>query len=122
MKKRIMQFVIEATTVGKVYNDETNSYVEGTFESAIGIGSGDSIRIYDREGNLVDTCSWTEHASYDSDPALASIGRQPDGTGSFVIMKETKGTANEWYKPEIVINEVESDCEDVVSDWAVICS
>ena len=68
-------FVVEATTVGKVYNDETDSYVEGTFESAIGIGSGDSIRIYDRYGNIVDECSWTEHASYDGDPAHASIGR-----------------------------------------------
>ncbi len=66
-------FVVEATTVGKVYNDETDSYVEGTFESAIGIGSGDSIRIYDRYGNIVDECSWTEHASYDGDPAHASI-------------------------------------------------
>lgn len=113
-------FVVEATTVGKVYNDETNSYIEGTFESAIGIGSGDSIRLYDREGNLLDDCSWTEHASYDGDPALSSIGRYPDGTGSFVIMKETKGTANDWYKPQVVINEVESDCEDIVTDWVEI--
>lgn len=113
-------FVVEATTEGKVYNDETDSYVEGTFESAIGIGSGDSIRIYDKEGNIVDECSWTEHASYDGDAAKASIGRYPDGTGSFVIMKETKGTTNEWYKPQVVINEVESDCEDVVSDWVEI--
>lgn len=104
-------FVVEATTVGKVYNDETDSYVEGTFESAIGIGSGDSIRIYDRYGNIVDECSWTEHAS---------IGRYPDGTGSFVIMKETKGQANDWYKPQVVINEVESDCEDIVTDWVEI--
>lgn len=113
-------FVVEATTVGKVYNDETDSYVEGTFESAIGIGSGDSIRIYDRYGNIVDECSWTEHASYDGDPAHASIGRYPDGTGSFVIMKETKGQANDWYKPQVVINEVESDCEDIVTDWVEI--
>ena len=113
-------FVVEAATVGKVYNDETNSYAEGTFESAIGIGSGDSIRIYDREGNVVDDCSWTEHASIDGDAALASIGRYPDGTGSFVIMKETKGSTNDWYRPQIVINEVESDCEDVVTDWVEI--
>ena len=113
-------FVVEATTVGKVYNDEADSYVEGTFESAIGIGSGDSIRIYDRDGNIVDECSWTEHASYDGDPGLASIGRYPDGTGSFTIMKETKGRANDWYKPQVVINELESDCEDAVSDWVEI--
>ena len=113
-------FVVEATTVGKVYNDETDSYVEGSFESAIGIGSGDSIRIYDREGRIVDECSWTEHASFEGDPALASIGRYPDGTGSFSIMKETKGRANDWYKPQVVINELESDCEDAVSDWVEI--
>ena len=113
-------FVVEATTIGKVYNDETDSYVEGTFESAIGIGSGDSIRLYDREGYLLDECSWTEHASYDGDAALASIGRYPDGTGSFVIMKETKGLTNDWYKPQVVINEVESDGEDVVTDWVEI--
>lgn len=113
-------FVVDAATVGKVYEDETNTYVDGTFESAIGIGSGDAIRIYDRDGNLVDTCSWTEHAAVDGDAALASIGRYPDGTGSFVIMKETKGIANAWYKPQVVINEVESDCEDVISDWVEI--
>ena len=113
-------YVVEASTVGKVYNDETDSYVEGTFEAAIGIGSGDSVRIYDREGNIVDECAWTEHASYDGDPALASIGRYPDGTGSFVLMKETKGLANDWYKPRVVINEVESDCEDAVSDWVEV--
>ena len=113
-------YVVEAATVGKVYNDETDSYAEGTFESAIGIGSGDSIRIYDRDGNVVDECLWTEHASYDGDPALASIGRYPDGTGSFVVMKETKGTTNDWYMPQIVINEVESDCEDVVTDWVEV--
>ena len=68
----------------------------------------------------MDECSWTEHASYDGDPAHASIGRYPDGTGSFVIMKETKGQANDWYKPQVVINEVESDCEDIVTDWVEI--
>ena len=113
-------FVVEATTVGKVYNDEIDTYVEGTFESAIGIGSGDSIRLYDKGGNLLDECAWTEHASYEGDPALASIGRYPDGIGSFTLMKETKGVLNNWYKPQVVINEVESDCEDVVSDWVEI--
>lgn len=112
--------VVEATTMGKVYNDETDTYVDGTFESAIGIGSGDSIRIYDKEGAIVDECSWTEHATYDGDAALASIGRYPDGTGSFVIMKETKGLINDWYKPQVVINEVESNCEDVVTDWVEV--
>src|SRR5690606_17952618 len=49
---------------------------------------------------------------------LASFGRYPDGTGSFVLMKETKGSTNEWYQPQIVINEVESN--DDVTDWVEI--
>ncbi|MBO5460903.1 MAG: lamin tail domain-containing protein [Ruminococcus sp.] len=113
-------FVVDAKMNGLVYNDQTGSYEEGVFEAAIGIGSGDSIRIFDREGILVDECSWTEHASYNGDAALASIGRYPDGTGAFVLMKETKGLANDWYKPQVVVNEVESDSEETVSDWAEI--
>ena len=35
-------------------------------------------------------------------------------------MKETKGQANDWSKPQFVINEVESDCEDIVTDWVEI--
>lgn len=114
------RMVVDAATVGKVYDDKNGSYGEGTFESAIGIGSGDSIRIYDKDGKIIDECSWTEHASYEGDPARASIGRYPDGTGSFVLMKETKGLPNDWYKPQVVINEVESECDDVVSDWVEI--
>ena len=82
---------------GQVYDDQTGAYVAGEFEAAIGIGSGDSIRLYDKEGNLLDEYSWTEHASYEGDAALASFGRYPDGTGSFGLMKETKGTKNDWY-------------------------
>lgn len=112
--------VVDAQSKGKVFDDKTNNYVDDTFEAAIGIGSGDAIRIYDNNGVLLDECSWSEHASYNGDAALASIGRYPDGTGSFSLTKETKGKVNEWYKPEISINEVESDCEDVVSDWVEI--
>lgn len=113
-------YVVDAKTMGMIYDDKSDSFVEGSFEAAIGIGSGDSIRIYDRSGNIIDECSWTEHASYEGDPALASIGRYPDGTGSFVLVKETKGQKNDWYKPQVVINELESECDDVVSDWVEI--
>lgn len=110
--------VVDASYNGLIYDDQNDSYVEGTFEAAIGIGSGDSIRIYDKDGNLLDTCSWTEHASYDGDPAKASIGRYPDGTGDFALTKETKGLLNDWYKPEIAINEIESNGDD--TDWVEI--
>lgn len=110
--------VVEADTEGQIFDDQTGSYETGSFEAAIGIGSGDSIRIYDKEGNLLDECSWTEHASYNGDAALASIGRYPDGTGSFGLVKETKGTPNDWYKPQIVINEVESNGDD--TDWVEV--
>ena len=33
------------------------------------IGSGDSIRVYDKNGTLIDEYSWSEHASYDGDDA-----------------------------------------------------
>lgn len=110
--------VVDAKDIGQIYDDQTNTYITDTFEAAIGIGSGDSIRIYDKDGNLLDECSWAEHASYNGDAALASIGRYPDGTGSFCLMKETKGTPNDWYKPEVVINEVESNDDE--TDWVEI--
>ena len=65
-------------------------FADGTFEEAIGIGSGDSIRLYDKGGKLLDEYNWTEHASYDGDPAKASYGRYPDGTGEFRLTQETK--------------------------------
>ncbi|WP_162880774.1 lamin tail domain-containing protein [Paraliobacillus sediminis] len=110
--------VVDANTLGQIYDDQTGAYVAGEFEAALGIGSGDSIRLYDKEGNLLDEYSWTEHASYEGDAALASFGRYPDGTGSFVLMKETKGIKNDWYKPQIVINEVESNDDE--TDWVEI--
>lgn len=110
--------VVDASYNGLIYDDQNDAYVEGTFEAAIGIGSGDSIRIYDKDGNLLDTCSWTEHASYDGDAAKASIGRYPDGKGAFYLTKETKGLLNDWYKPKIAINEIESNDDD--TDWVEI--
>ena len=110
--------VIDAKSNGLVYDDQTKAFTEGMFEAAIGIGSGDSIRLYDKKGNLLDEYSWTEHASYNGDTAKASYGRYPDGTGSFRLTKETKGTANAFYAPTIVINEVESNGD--ATDWVEI--
>lgn len=110
--------VVDAKDMGQIYNDQTGAYEEGTFEAAIGIGSGDSIRLYDSMGNLLDEYSWSEHASYNGDAALASYGRYPDGTGAFGLTQETKGQANAWYAPSVVINEVESNGD--ATDWVEI--
>ena len=110
--------LVDAQSTGNVYDDQTGTYAAGTFEAAIGIGSGDSIRLYDGTGSLLDEYSWTDHASYSGDAALASFGRYPDGTGSFCLMPETPGTANQWYAPSVVINEVESNGDD--TDWVEI--
>lgn len=110
--------LVDAGSQGQVYNDQTGTYEEGTFEAAIGIGSGDSSRLYDASGSLLDEYSWTEHASCNGDAALASFGRYPDGTGSFCLMPETPGESNTWYAPSVVINEVESNGDD--TDWVEI--
>lgn len=110
--------VVDAKSNGLIYDDQTKAFAEGTFEAAIGIGSGDSIRLYDKGGNLLDAYSWTEHASYDGDPAKASYGRYPDGTGAFRLTKETKGGANAYDAPAVVINEVESNGD--ATDWVEI--
>lgn len=110
--------VTAGSTEGLMYNDTTGEYEAGVFD--IGIGSGDSIRLYDDDGNLLDEYSWTSHASYDGQDSLASYGRYPDGTGSFTLTKETPGEANEWYAPQIVINEIESNDPDGGNDWVEI--
>ena len=110
--------VVDAKDSGLIYDDQTKTFVAGTFEAAIGIGSGDSIRLYDKAGSLLDTYSWTNHASYGGDPAKASYGRYPDGTGTFCLTKETRGLHNDRYLPAIVINEVESNGD--TTDWVEI--
>lgn len=111
-------YLVDEKDMGLIYDDKTDTYVSGTFTSAIGIGSGDSIRLYDVEGTLLDSYSWSEHAAYDGDNALASYGRYPDGTGDFFLTKETKGQPNDWYRPTIEINEVESNGDD--TDWVEV--
>ncbi|WP_300409206.1 lamin tail domain-containing protein [Lagierella sp.] len=110
--------VVDAKTQGLIYDDKAKEYVPGSFEEAIGIGSGDSIRFYDRDENLLDSHSWTEHAAYEGDESKASLGRYEDGKGNFILMPETKGMTNSWYKPEVVINEIESNGD--TTDWVEI--
>ncbi|MDO5015331.1 MAG: lamin tail domain-containing protein [Clostridia bacterium] len=109
--------VVDAKTSGLVYDQKAQNYVKDSFESAIGIGSGDSIRLYDQNGQKIDEYSWTSHASYKGDAAKASFGRFPDGTGEFCLTEETKGTKNIKLAPQIVINEVQSNDKDGGPDW-----
>lgn len=109
--------LVDAHSEGMIYDDAEDIYVNGVFDEAIGIGSGDSIRLYDAEGNLLDQHSWTEHANVGGDES-ASWGRYPDGTGDFVLMPETPGENNECYVPKtVVINEVQSKDPDGGPDW-----
>lgn len=109
--------VVKANTAGLVFDDAADTYVTGIFDEAIGIGSGDSIRLYDASGELLDSHTWTEHANIGGDES-ASWGRYPDGVGSFVLMPESAGVSNSWYAPELVINEVESNGEE--TDWVEV--
>ncbi|GLI06705.1 hypothetical protein YDYSG_27350 [Paenibacillus tyrfis] len=110
-------FVVDANTDGQVYDDQTDAYVAGKFAAAIGIGSGDSIRLYDKAGKLLDEYSWTEHASYKGDEALASFGRYPDGTGEFMeFPTSTKGKANIITNP-VILNEIQSNDLKGGYDW-----
>jgi uncharacterized protein (TIGR03437 family) len=53
-----------------------------------GLGSGDSARLFDSTGALVDSYTWTAHAT-------STYGRCPNGSGAFTTTTtSTKGTAN----------------------------
>ncbi len=112
--------VVEANTIGLVYDDQSKTFVNGKFDEAIGLGSNDSVRLYNEKGELIDSYRYEKHASKDGDDSLASYGRYPNGTGNFVLAKETKGLANEWYKPSIKINEIESKDPNGGPDWVEI--
>jgi hypothetical protein len=58
-------------------------YVFQTF----GLGAPDMARLFDPAGNLVDSYSWTTHAT-------GTYGRCPDGTGPFVDSTPTQGAPN----------------------------
>jgi len=58
-------------------------------DSSFGLGSSDSARLYEADGStLVDSYTWTDHAS-------TTYGRCPDGTGAFTTtLASTKGAPN----------------------------
>src|SRR5690606_11027748 len=92
---------------------------EGTFGSAIGIGSADEIRLFDASATLIDrTGAWEGHANIDGDEIAATLARCPDGTGAFVLAYATPGAANECVPPTIVINEIVSNGDN--TDWVEI--
>ena len=107
---------VETGTDGLAYDEDKKEFMEGKFD--IGFGSGDSVRLYDAKGTLMDEYSWKEHASYEGDDTKASYGRYPDGTGAFHLTKETKNQPNEAYTSGIVINEIESNGDE--TDWVEI--
>ena len=78
-----------------------------------GLGGTDAARLFRPDGTtLVDSYSWTSHAS-------TTYGRCPDGTGAFVTTAApTKGTANSCAAATttVKVNEVESN-GDPAGDW-----
>ncbi|MBK6304542.1 MAG: lamin tail domain-containing protein [Gemmatimonadetes bacterium] len=74
-----------------------------------GLGAADAARLYDASGVLIDSYSWTAHAT-------TSYGRCPDGSGGFTTTTAvTKGVANDC-RAAVKINEVESS-GGVPGDW-----
>lgn len=110
--------IVDALSAGEYFDDATDTYVPGTFEAAIGIGSGDSIRVYDASGTLIQNYSWTAHPAIDGDETVATWSRYPDATGNFALSYATPGAPNEQVAPSIAINEIESNGD--VTDWVEI--
>ncbi|MGO1802498.1 MAG: lamin tail domain-containing protein, partial [Microbacteriaceae bacterium] len=103
-------FVVEADRIGLVDGEQRR------FDSAIGIGSADEIRLFDTSGALIDrTGAWEGHANIDGDEIAATLARCPDGRGEFVLAYATPGAANECVQPDVVINEIESNGD--ATDW-----
>ncbi len=110
--------VVDADSVGLVFNDQTHTYEEGIFAAAIGIGSGDQIRLYDASGKKFDeTHAWSEHAAIDGDEIAATLARCPDGSGEFALAYATAGAVNDCVAPTIAVNEIDSNG---APDWAEI--
>ena len=77
-----------------------------------GLGAADSTRLFDAAGTLVDTYSWTAHAT-------TTYGRCPNGTGAFrATTTVTKGAANDC-SIAIKLNEIESNLGSP-GDWVEI--
>lgn len=63
----------------------------GPLTLTYGFGKADSVRLYDPDGNLVDSTSWEAGQA----PSGSSWGRYPDGTGEFMTLTTpTRGAPN----------------------------
>ena len=107
------RLVVEASTRGV-----DAAGVPQEFQSAIGIGGSDAIRLLAPGGALLDQYSWTKHPAIDGDEAVASYARCPDASGPWGLARVTLGAANDCVPPTIAINEVESNGD--ASDWVEI--
>lgn len=107
------KLVVEASTLGV---DATGAAQQ--FQAAIGIGGGDSIRLYDTNGTKLDEHSWSAHPAIDGDEAAASWARCPDATGVWSLARVTPNAANDCVLPSIAINEVESNGD--ATDWVEV--
>lgn len=104
--------VVEEDSIGLIGGQE------GAFREAIGIGSADQIRLYNRDAELVDsTHAWQGHAAIDGDAAAATLARCPDGQGPFVLAYPTPGASNNCVLPQVAVNEIDSQG---TPDWAEI--
>lgn len=85
-----------------------------------GLGKEDEVNLYNEKKELVDSYSWSSHAS-------GTYARVPDGTGDFQDQTPTKGALNSAAQTDpdpvvtdsgIVINEIESNGD--ATDWVEI--
>lgn len=108
--------VVEANTLGKVYDDLSKTYTDDVFVAGVQWNNSDQACLYDSQGELLDSYTWT------SAPLLGSYSRLPDGNGAFVDHEMTKGSENVMTvvepKADLVINEIESNGDNV--DWVEI--
>ncbi len=105
--------LVQADTVGLVGGSVAR------FDTAVGIGSADRIRLYDASLALIDdSLPWSGHAAIDGDAAAATLARCPDGEGPFVLAYPTPGATNSCVLPDVQINEIESNGD--ATDWIEI--
>ena len=89
-----------------------------TSNPSFGLGKGDSVRLY--HARTARTCSTPRRTRPTRTPT--NWGRCPNGTGAFGVVTDTLGAANACGggepsgPPDVVINEVESN-GDQVADW-----
>lgn len=71
-------------------------YTEGSGaiagQEGFGLGGNDSVRVFTPKNEIVDTVTWSSHAT-------DTLGRLPNGTGEFEQTKATPEAANEKYEP-----------------------